>query len=206
MKCTFDRRFTSALACALAAAALASPWTVAQTPPDSSSQTPPADARTVRTVDKFAHMAAFLNLAQGTVRIVVIAPTDKRASLFAVDSVTAMVRSIPSKRLRAYLIMRGTGTRLQAAVLAGRAADPRFACFWDSTGTVASAWEAGATVGSGVWLYDTSAKFTDAPPPAVTAVTAPFRTPLAASNIRARTDELVRRVEAKVARSGSGLE
>jgi hypothetical protein len=205
MKFSIDRRFFFAFAFALAAAALASSWSFSETPADST-QTAPPEPRTVRMVDKFSHMAAYLNLAQGTVRIVVIAPTDKRASLFAVDSVTAVVRSIASKRLRPYLIMRGTGTRLQAAVLAGRAADPRFACFWDSTGTVASAWESGATVGSGVWLYDTSAKFVDAPPPAVAAVTAPFRTPLAASSMRGRTDELVRRVEAKVARSGSGLE
>ena len=201
----FDRRSVAAVGLALTA--VMSPHAPhGQTQSDATATADQPEPRTVRMVDRFNYLAAFLNLAQGTVRMVVIVPTDVKSSQAAVDSVTAVVRSIPSKRLRAYLIMRGGEMPIQAAVLAAHATDPRFSCFWDSTATVAGAWESGTSVGAGVWLYDTSAKFAGAPPPAALVVTTPARTPLDTSALRREADALVRRLEAKIAHASSGSE
>jgi hypothetical protein len=157
----------------------------------------------VRRVDRYVHVAAFLNLAQGTVRIVAAVPSDVRSSLGVVDSIASIVRENPSKRLRAYIILTGAESPLQAAVLAGQAPDPRVVYFWDPAGEVAKTWAWDGTACA--WLYDTSAKFADPPPQASLTVTAkkdgkPY---FQCDALRAMSNDLVRRVEAKVEASGT---
>lgn len=175
------------------------------------SQTPPAtsEARTIRRIDQFTHAAAFLNLAQGTVRIVTIVPAHSIASQGVIDTVASILRGNPSKRLRAYFILQGgtgDGLPLQAAVIAGRASDPRIVYFWDPTGAVAEVWEPGSA--GGAWLYDTSAKFSDRPPTASLVVAVPNGrdAPLDGSALRATSAELVRRVEAKMVLPNGGAQ
>ncbi len=164
---------------------------VAQTPPPAASD---AETRTVQRIDRFEHIAAFLNLAQGTVRIVAIVPSNDIASAAIVDTIAAVVQSSPSKRLRAYVVLTGeSGTPLQAAVLAGRTTDKRIAYFWDATGDATRPWESHPP---GVWVYDTAAKFSDRPPTAAMAFQAPA--PIDGDALRNTSIELVRKVEAKM--------
>lgn len=171
-------------------------------PPATAEAESPA-TQNFRRVDRFAHVAAFLNLAQGTVRIVAIVPAELTSSLGVVDTITAVVRANPSKRLRAYVILKGgEDTPLQASVLAGRYPDPRIVYFWDPTGIVAGTWESGTTTVGAAWLYDTSAKFSDQPPASsltVSAKTHGTGVVLDGAALRAQSDEMVRRVEAKMA-------
>jgi hypothetical protein len=169
---------------------------------------PPESTRRpdVRRVEKFAHVAAFLNLAQGTVRMVAVLPIDGSTSSAALDTIAAVVRGNPSKRLRAYVVLHGSDSSLRASVLAGRAADPRIVLFWDPSGTATTAWRANSPRAS-VWLYDTSARFTDGLPEASLVVGTPAGNsdaPLDGPALRVRAGELVRRVEAKMAQADNG--
>jgi hypothetical protein len=170
-------------------------------------QSPDAPQREpIRRIDKFAHAAAFLNLAQGTVRMVAILPTAESASLAMMDTIAAVVRSNPSKRLRAFVILDGetdTESPLRAAVLAGRAGDARIVCFWDPTGAVARMW--GPRDAGCVRVYDTTAKFVDpVPPPALEVKAAGGR--LDGPALRTSSRDLVQRVEAKMGRLAEGQE
>ncbi|HXV14526.1 MAG TPA: hypothetical protein VEC56_10010 [Candidatus Krumholzibacteria bacterium] len=196
----FNRRngIVALAVAAVAAAALAS----AADPPTATGGAPPD----VRRIEKFVHIAAFLNLAQGTVRMVAVLPIDGESSAAVLDTVAAVIRGNPSKRLRAYVVLRGSDSSLRAAVLAGRAADPRIVFFWDPAGTATAAWRADPAR-AGVWLYDTSARFTGGPPGASLVVGAPAATPeapLAGPALREQAGELVRRVEAKMAQADDG--
>ncbi|HEU4929786.1 MAG TPA: hypothetical protein VFU38_08145 [Candidatus Krumholzibacteria bacterium] len=170
-------------------------------------QTPESAPRdNVRRIEKFAHAAAFLNLAQGTVRMVAILPADESTSLAMMDTIAAVVRANPSKRLRAYIILDGeidSGTPLRAALIAGRAGDTRIVCFWDPNGTVARVWGPGDA--GCVRIYDTAAKFGDPlPPPALEVRAAEGR--LDGAALRASSSDLVQRVEAKMGRLAEGQE
>lgn len=159
-------------------------------------------ARNFRRVDRFSPVSALLNLAQGTVRIVTIVPVDKASSFAVIDTVMSVVAANPSKRLRAYVILRGGGeSGLQALLLATRYSDARVVYFWDPTAAVASAWDSGATTAGTAWLYDTSAKFSDRPPPAALTVVANTDADIMLDGGELRSDagEMVRRVEAKMA-------
>ncbi len=170
-------------------------------------QTPEAPARQpFLRIEKFAHAAAFLNLAQGTVRVVAILPTDESASAAMMDTIAAVVRSNPSKRLRAYVILDGetdTESPLRAAMIAGRAGDARIVCFWDPTGSVARMW--GARGPGCVRVYDTTAKFIDPVPPPALEVK-PNAGRLDGAALRASSNQLVQRVEAKMGRIADGQE
>jgi len=163
-----------------------------------------SDVRGVRYVERFTHVASLLNLAQGTVRMVAILPVDTRASLAAVDTVASIVKGNPSKRLRAYVILRGGNeaeSSLRAALLVGRASDPRIVFLWDQTGAVTDFWKPGPT--PGVWLYDTSAKFAEQlPEPAlILAAAKGGDARIEGAALRSAAYELVRLVEAKMARA-----
>jgi len=169
-------------------------------------QTPDSGTRDVRRIEKFAHAAAFLNLAQGTVRMVAIFPADESASLAMMDTIAAVVRANPSKRLRAYVILDGetdSETPLRAALVAGRAGDSRIVCFWDPTGAVARMW--GPRGPGCVRVYDTAAKFTTLlPPPALEVKASDGR--LDGAALRTSSSGLVQRVEAKMGRLAEGQE
>jgi hypothetical protein len=193
----FDRRI---IVCAAALGALAASFVLAvpqgTAPPEPES---PA-ARNFRRVDRYFPVSALLNLAQGTVRIVTIVPVDKASSFAVIDTVLSVVAANQSKRLRAYVILRGE-SGLQALQLATRYSDARVAYFWDPTTAVASAWESGTTTEGTAWLYDTSAKFSDrAPPAALTVVaTTDEEVVMVGRELRAEANAMVRRVEAKMA-------
>jgi hypothetical protein len=196
----FDRR-NVVCAAALGALAAALAFAVPQgTPPP---ETESAPARNFRRVDRFYPVSALLNLAQGTVRIVTIVPVDKASSFTVLDAVMSVVAANPSKRLRAYVVLRGgdEDSGIQALLLATRYSDSRVVYFWDPTAEVASAWDTGATTDGTAWLYDTSAKFSDRAPAAALTVVAKFDEGVAmdGDTLRAEADELVRRVEAKMA-------
>ena len=155
-------------------------------------------ARNFRRVDRFYPVSALLNLAQGTVRIVTIVPVDKASSFAVIDTVMSVVAANQSKRLRAYVILRGE-SGLQALQLATRYSDARVVYFWDPTAVVAGTWDSGATTAGTTWLYDTSAKFSDRPPPAALTVVADADVMLDGGELRSEAGEMVRRVEAKMA-------
>jgi len=138
--------------------------------------------------------------------MVAILPTAESASLAMMDTIAAVVRSNPSKRLRAFVILDGdtdTESPLRAAVLAGRAGDTRIVCFWDPTGSVARMW--GPRNAGCVRVYDTTAKFVDPlPPPALEVKADGGR--LDGSALRASSSDLVQRVEAKMGRLAEGQE
>ncbi|MCI0452843.1 MAG: hypothetical protein L0Z51_10720 [Candidatus Latescibacteria bacterium] len=196
-----DRRIrilALAVLCHWAAASMADP--PASAPPATT------DQPNVRRVEKFAHVAAFLNLAQGTVRIVAVVPVDGSSSAATLDTVAAVVRGNPSKRLRAYVVLHGLDSSLRAASLAGRAADPRIVVFWDPSGAAAAPWQSDSSR-AGVWLYDTSARFAAELPEPSLVVGAPADTsdaPIDGAALRNRSGELVRRVEAKMVRADDG--
>ncbi len=191
----------------VAAVAIAAMSTsVAADPP--AAQAPAPEGHNVHRVEKYAHVAAFLNLGQGTVRIVAVVPTGSESSLGVIDTLASIVQGTSSKRLRVYVILRGENdadSPLHAAVLAGRASDPRLVYFWDPTGDVARAWESHDAACA--WLYDTSAKFADTPPKAsLTVVATPggHDARLAGGSLRATSGEMIRRVEAKVGQPDAG--
>lgn len=178
---------------------------VAAAPQSAGTPTPAnPDTPGVRHVERFTHVASLLNLAQGTVRMVAILPVDTRASLAAVDTVASIVKGNSSKRLRAYVILRGGNeaeSSLRAALLVGRASDPRIVFLWDQTSVVTEFWKPGPT--PGVWLYDTSAKFAEQlPEPALILAAAPGGDArIEGTGLRSTAYELVRLVEAKMARA-----
>ena len=200
----FDRLgFVPLLAAVIAA--MVSLSVAADTP---ATQAPAPEGHNVHRVEKYAHVAAFLNLGQGTVRIVAVVPTAFESSLGVIDTLASIVQGTASKRLRVYVILRGENdadSPLHAAVLAGRASDPRLVYFWDPTGDVARMWESHDTACA--WLYDTSAKFADVPPKAsLTVVAAPagHDTRLPGVSLRTTSGEMIRRVEAMRAQPGTG--
>ncbi len=189
--------------CLVTLVAIASVASAADTPAPST-----ATVHNVHPVAKFAHVAALLNLGQGTVRIVAVVPTGSSSSAGVVDTLASIVQGTPSKRLRVYVILQGENdadSPLHAAVLAGRATDPRLVFFWDPTGDVARAWH--TTSSACAWLYDTAVKFGDAPPAAALTVEAspPGRDArLAGAALRGESSTMIRRVEAKVAQANGG--
>ena len=193
----------------LAAVAITAWVSVANAADPPAADAPTRDGHNVHRVEKYAHVAAFLNLGQGTVRIVAVVPTASQSSLGVVDTLASMLEGTASKRLRIYVILRGgddADSSLHAAVLAGRASDPRIVYFWDPTGAVAQVWDTHDT--SCAWLYDTSAKFADQPPTAsLVVVAAPPGKGLRLEGgaLRAQSRAMVRRVEAKMNQPGDGL-
>lgn len=170
-------------------------------------QVPGPEGRNVHRIEKFAHVAAFLNLGQGTVRIVAVVPTEFESSLGVIDTLASILRETASKRLRVYVVLRGendSDSPLHSTVLAGRASDPRLVYFWDPTGDVARAWEPHDVACA--WLYDTSAKFADAPPKAeltVVATPAGRDARLAGASLRTTSRAMIHRVET-MTQAGTG--
>jgi hypothetical protein len=201
----FDRRIVACAVLSAIASSFAPTTAAAQTPPPQETESPAA--KNFRRVDRFASVSVLLHLAQGTVRVVTIVPVESPSSFAVIDTVMSVVAANPSKRLRAYVILRGGGeSALRALQLATRYSDSRVAYFWDPTGAVASAWDSGATTAGTVWIYDTSAKFSDRPPAAaltVDAQTDEGGVTLDGAALRAESGELVRRVEAKMASAPS---
>jgi hypothetical protein len=181
---------------------LASTSPAVAAPSDSTAAIP---GRTITSLEKYSHLAAFLSLAQGTVRIVAfLSPSDPTTPV-RLETILAVLGANPSKRLRAYVVLTAIAPgddTVRATQVARNTPDRRLNYFWDASGTMWRPWE--ASVGSEdepvvgvIRLYDTSARFAEQAPGA-DMIARPTSTGDAdARRLRARVDELVRRVEAK---------
>jgi len=203
------RSTMTALLTLLAALGLAVP-VAAQTPP--SAPEPPAARQTeIQRVNNFQGVAGLLNLARGCVRVVaVVSPTAPGADA-QMDTILSIVRANPSKRLRAYVVVTPAAdatSPLQAALFAARHPGERVIYLWDPTAVVANLWKesveiAVADMNAVFCLYDTAASFTVAPPTPDTWVHGRGEGRFNAHAFTDRTNELVRRVESKVAGAAS---
>jgi hypothetical protein len=165
--------------------------------------------QTVARLQNFETLIAFLNLASGAVRLVVILEPSEQSSADVLTAVQSVLEANASKRLRVFVVWSRLGpddTELRALARTAELRDRRLVCFWDGGGFVASSFR--GAVGSKsepvtgtILLYDTDARLAFAPPaPSLwMSVNPALAGPaLDASALGARTSEMVRRVEAKV--------
>ncbi len=161
----------------------------------------------------FAALATILNLARGAVRLVAVVSPSAPGAEAGMDAVASMLRDIPSKRLRAFVIISqtdSTDTRGRALNLAARHIDRRIVYLWDPDATTAAAMAAsdglaGMPARDVLLLYDTAATFTTTVPAPVAWVPMDDSAgPVASAALRGTADELVRAVERKAATAGGG--
>ncbi len=158
----------------------------------------------------FTSLSTIMNLARGAVRIVAIVSPSSPEAAASMDAIASVLGDIPSKRLRAYVILsqaREDDSRVRALDLAARHRDRRIVYLWDPGTAVAAAMapltgSSDGTVHGVFFLYDTDATFTTVPPAPVlwmqlgANVDGPA---LDAESLRDRADELVKTVERKAA-------
>ena len=195
-------QYSRSFAVVLLAVALAAPAR-AQAP------APGADSRqSVTKLQNMSSLVAFLNLASGAVRLVVVVDPVSDGSDAALKAVQSVLAQNPSKRLRAFVVwsaVSADGTDVRALARSG-IHDRRLVYFYDAEGSVANAFK--NVVASGLepatdvlFLYDTDAHLA-LDPPAPTMWMSANRyikgTALDATQLGASTNELVRRVEEKV--------
>jgi hypothetical protein len=124
--------------------------------------------------------------------------------------VRSVLASNPSKRLRAYVVWSHAGpadTEVRALTASTTVRDRRLVYFWDSGTQVADYFrgalgQPGATATGVVLLYDTDARLSMTPPaPSIWMSVNPrvAGAPLDAAALGAHANEMVRRVEAKIA-------
>jgi hypothetical protein len=183
-----------------AALGLAAP-VAAQTPAPAAA---PGTGQAIQKLENFQGIAGLMNLARGCVRIVaVVAPSAPGADA-QLDTILSVLRTNPSKRLRAYVLVTHAADAdapLQAALFASRHPGERVVYLWDPNG-VSNLWKESVGIKDTRFhtifcLYDTAATFTLAPPTPDAWIEGevgfdprPFTD---------RTRELLRRVESKVA-------
>jgi hypothetical protein len=177
---------------------------------------PPADpsAQSVARLQNFGTLCAFLNLASGTVRLVVVVQPSDAASAGALAAVRTLLEQNSSKRLRAYVVwskLTPEDTEMRALSMANQARDRRLVHFWDGEAQVAgsfrTALESGEVPAVGVLLlYDTDARMSLTPPaPSMWMSVNPKLAghTLDTSQLAAHTNTMVRRVEARIS-DGAG--
>jgi hypothetical protein len=165
-------------------------------------------AQNMARLQNFGTMVAFLNLASGTVRLVVIVDPVSDGSVAALKAVQSVLESNPSKRLRAYVVwsaVTADGTEMRA-LSRSDIHDRRLVYFYDPEGFVSNAFR--NVVGSGqgpatdvLLLYDTDAHLAPEPPAPSMWMSANKDikgTALDAPQLGAHANEMVRRVEEKV--------
>jgi hypothetical protein len=151
---------------------------------------------------------AFLNLASGAVRVVVIVDPASDASEDALKAVQSVLAQNPSKRLRAFVVwsaISSGGTELKAVSRSG-IKDRRLVYFYDSEGFVANSFKNVVASGQApatnvLLLYDTDAHLAlDPPAPSMWMSSNKDikGTAMDATQLGASTNELVHRVEEKV--------
>jgi hypothetical protein len=185
--------------------------------PRAQSRAAPADSAVAQTVvprlANFASLATILNLARGTVRSVAVVSPASAGAEAGLQAVASILDGIPSKRLRAYVILSSTNsadTQARALDLAARHVDRRIVYVWDPGATVTAAMAGSEGLGGAptrdvLLLYDTAATFTTVVPPPV-AWLALDGAPVDPGALRARADEMVRAVERKASGATSGSE
>jgi hypothetical protein len=159
-------------------------------------------------IENFGSLVSFFNLASGTVRIVAVVYPSSVACDSILQAVATALRTHPSKRLRAYVVMTPEGSDdslIRALNRASENRDRRLVYLWDSNTAAASTFRSlvGATTepATGVcFLYDTNARLAlDPPAPTMWMNANPrLRGPaFDAQRLCDRAGELVRLVEAK---------
>ncbi len=189
----------------LAALAFAAP-VAAQTQPPAAAA-PEARSSEIQKLQSFQGIAGLMNLARGCVRIVAVVSPSAPGADAQFDTILSVVRTNPSKRLRAYVILTpgsDTDTPLQATLFASRHPGERVVYLWDPTAGVANLWKESvgikaADIQPSFYLYDTAASFTLAPPTPDAWVHGSGEARFDARAFTDRASELVRRVESKVA-------
>jgi len=168
--------------------------------------------KVVPRLSNFTTLATIMNLARGTVRIlVVVAPSSPDAEK-GLDAVAAILHENPSKRLRAYVVLSRTGdedTEVRAVNLAGGHLDRRIVYLWDPGDTVAAAIAAseeleGIAPHDLILLYDTTATFTTAAPSPVMWVPLAGDAPVESGALKGEAEQLVHAVEKAAAAGGQG--
>jgi hypothetical protein len=182
-------------------------------------QAPPAPADTtgaqtvIPRLANFTSLATILNLARGTVRILaVVSPTSPGADA-GLEAITSILSEIPSKRLRAFVILSSSSeadTRARSLGFAAAHVDRRIVYVWDPEAAVNAALTsseglAGAPALDVLLLYDTAATFTTNAPAPVMWI--PLGgDPVDAGPLRDRADAMVRAVEREASGATGGSE
>lgn len=165
--------------------------------------------QSIAKLQNFGTMVAFLNLASGAVRLVVVVDPVSEGSTAALNAVQSILAANPSKRLRAFVVWSAVspdGTELRALSRSNQVHDHRLVYFYDSQGFVSNAFR--TVVGSGqapatdvLLLYDTDAHLALDPPAPAMWMTANKNIKgqaLDAKQLGAHANEMVHRVEEKV--------
>jgi hypothetical protein len=170
----------------------------------------PESPQNVATLQNFGTLVAFLNLASGTVRLVVILDPASPSGDTALSAVQSLLQNNASKRLRAYVVwsaVNNSGAQIRALSRSNQVRDRRLVYFYDTAGFVADSFR--KVVGSGslpatdvLLLYDTDAHLAlDPPAPSLwmSANQDIKGEALDAKELGAHANAMVRRVEEKVA-------
>jgi hypothetical protein len=165
--------------------------------------------QSVARLQNFGTLVSFLNLASGTVRLVVILEPAAEASTTALHALESLLQANASKRLRAYVVwtpVSAADTELRALSASNQLRDRRLVYFWDPQAFTANAFrdvldakDAPAT--GALLLYDTDARLALAPPaPSLwMSVNPQLEGPgLDTARLGSQANAMVRRVEAKV--------
>jgi hypothetical protein len=173
--------------------------------------------QSVPRLGNLVNLATVLNLARGTVRIVaVVSPTSPTAAE-GLGVIASILEAIPSKRLRAYVILTRAGdadTQTRALNLAAHHRDRRIVYLWDPDRIVETAFaplvgQTGEPAREVYLLYDTAASFTTVP---ATPTLWMHMNPrldgarLEEAPLSAKADELVRAVEKKAADAAARMD
>jgi hypothetical protein len=169
----------------------------------------PQQQQQMARLQNFGTMVAFVNLAAGAVRLVVVLDPASEGSEAAMSAVKSVLEKNPSKRLRAFVVwsaVTAQGTELRALARSNQVHDRRLVYFFDPEGAVSGAFR--GVVGSGetpatdvVLLYDTDAHLAVSPPAPAMWMSANRDIKgetLDAKQLGAHANEMVRRVEEKV--------
>jgi hypothetical protein len=180
----------------------------AQSPPPTGSSDPaPPPSSWVR-METFSTLAAFLNLASGTVRLVAILSPSSPASAAIMETIGTTLRSNPSRRLRAYVVFSHLSTadsEMRALNHAAGLRDRRLIYLWDANAVTAGVFRSvpGSTTEPATdlcMIYDTDARVADPPPAPVLWMSGNPRLGgprLEATRFADQANALVRRVEAR---------
>jgi hypothetical protein len=168
---------------------------------------PPAAAPTdVARLQNLGTFVSFMNLASGTVRLLVIVTPSSPSCQPMLDAVAQVLQANPSKRLRAYVVLAPLGpddSELRALNLTNELRERRLVYLIDAKAVVAAAFapvvKSSPDPATGVcFLYDTDAHLALEPPaPSLWMSANPQIKGVAldAKQLGQRANEMVRRVE-----------
>lgn len=169
----------------------------------------PQQPQQLARLQNFSTMVAFVNLAAGAVRLVVVLDPASEGADAAMSAVKSVLEANASKRLRAFVVwsaVTAEGTEMRALARSNQVHDRRLVYFYDPEAVVSGAFR--GVVGSGetpatdvVLLYDTDAHLAMNPPAPAMWMSANRDIKgetLDAKQLGAHANEMVRRVEEKV--------